>query len=70
MSDLDKAVDNIKKVIAQEVTLSYFNVSQSVVIQTDVSSLGLGSCLLQNGKPIAYHFSWMSSVLHKVQSAV
>jgi len=53
-SDLDKAIDDIKKVIPQKVTLSYFDVSQPVVIQTDASSLGLGSCLLQNGKPTAF----------------
>jgi len=53
-SDLDKAIDNIKKVIPQEVTLSYFDASQPVVIQPDASSLGLGSCLLQNGKPVAF----------------
>lgn len=34
--------------------LQYFEVNEPVVISTDASKRGLGSVLLQQGKPVAY----------------
>ena len=34
--------------------LHYFDCSKPVLIQTDASSTGIGSCLLQEGHPVAY----------------
>jgi len=46
--ELDEAVHRIKQVISQKITLKFFDVNQPAVIQTDASSQGIGSCLLQS----------------------
>jgi hypothetical protein len=44
----------LKKQITATPVLRFFDISKPTVIQTDASSTGLGSCLLQEGRPIAY----------------
>jgi len=44
----------IKAKIACAPVLRYFDPSKPVMIQTDSSSTGLGSCLMQDGLPVAY----------------
>jgi len=48
------AVQQIKDAIAQRTMLHFFDVSKPVLIQTDASQSGLGSCILQEGRPIAF----------------
>ena len=50
----DKALDNIKDVLTIKPALAFYDVTQSVTIQTDASQSGLGACMLQKGKPVAY----------------
>lgn len=50
----DEAMDKIKKVLTSNPVLSFYDVTQEVTIQTDASQNGLGSCIMQNNKPIAY----------------
>ena len=45
---------NIKQLICQEVTLTYFDPQKETVIQVDASLKGLGSALIQEGKVIAF----------------
>jgi len=53
-AELDAAFNRVKQVIGQQITLKFFDLNQPAVIQTDASSQGLGSCLLQNGQPVAF----------------
>jgi len=50
----DQALMNIKEALTKPVMLQYYDVDQPVTIQTDASQSGLGSCLLQQGRPVAY----------------
>lgn len=50
----DKAVSNIKAALARPTTLHFFDPAKPAVIQTDSSQSGLGSCLLQCARPVAY----------------
>ena len=50
----ESAFQNLKKLVASSPVLRYFDPSKQVTIQTDSSSTGLGSCLLQDGQPIAF----------------
>jgi len=49
-----KSFETVKELITSAPVLSHFNQQQQLVIQTDASSKGLGSCLLQEGHPISY----------------
>ena len=50
----DKALNKIKDALTRPIVLQFYDVDRPVTIQTDASQSGLGSCLLQQGRPIAY----------------
>ena len=50
----DKAIENLKAVLTNKPVLAFFDVKQPVTIQADASQSGLGACLVQRGKPVAY----------------
>ena len=49
-----KALTTIKEILSTAPVLSYFDSTVTSTIQADASQHGLGACLLQKGKPIAY----------------
>ena len=53
-SDHTIILDKVKSAVASSETLSYFDKTKKTVIQTDASLKGLGACLMQDGKPIAF----------------
>ena len=48
------AVDKLKCVLTSEPVLKLYDVTQPVTIQADASKSGVGACLIQEGKPVAY----------------
>ena len=50
----EQAFTRLKQLLAEAPTLVYFDQSKQLVIQCDASNYGLGSALLQDGRPIAY----------------
>ena len=44
-----------KKAIANTPVLTYYNLEKPFIIQTDMSDVGVGAVLLQNGKPVSYN---------------
>ena len=50
----DEAVRRIKELVSTAPVLRFFNPSSPAIIQTDASSTGLGSCLMQDGHPVAF----------------
>ena len=50
----DKAIENLKAAFTNKPVLAFFYVKQPVTIQADASQSGLGACLMQRGKPVAY----------------
>lgn len=49
-----KILNDIKKYITQMPQLQIFDPNHQIVVQTDASKNGLGGCLLQRGKPVAF----------------
>ena len=49
-----KSLTKLKEVLSTAPVLSYFEPTLTSTIQADASQHGLGACLLQKGKPIAY----------------
>ena len=49
-----KALQKIKDLIFKEMSLTYFNPSKETSLQVDASNRGLGTVLLQEGKPISF----------------
>jgi len=50
-----QAFDKLKRVVSAAPVLRFFDPSKpDVTMQTDSSSTGIGSCLLQDGQPIAF----------------
>ena len=52
--NLQSSFDNIKALVAADVTLSYYDRTKPLTIQTDYSKKGLGAVLLQEGRPVHY----------------
>ena len=52
----DKAIENLKAVLTNKPVLAFFDVKQPVTIQANASQSGLGTCLMQRAKPVAYAF--------------
>jgi len=50
----DDAIARLKVLLQSAPTLAYFDPADDAWIQTDASSRGLGACLLQRGRPIAF----------------
>ncbi|XP_021340552.1 uncharacterized protein K02A2.6-like [Mizuhopecten yessoensis] len=50
----DHALKVIKDVLTAKPVLNFFDQTKPVTIQADASQNGLGACLMQEGKPIAY----------------
>ena len=50
----DKAFNELKSILAKAPVLKYFSQEKKSVLQCDASKDGLGTCLMQNGHPIAY----------------
>lgn len=59
--DHQKAFDDLKEALTNVANLQYYNTEAPTVLETDASSKGLGACLLQNGKPIAFASKSLSS---------
>ena len=55
------AIAELKNALVTSPTLAFYDVSKPVTIQADASKSGLGACLLQEGKPVAYASRSMSS---------
>ena len=49
-----RALTKVKEVLSSAPVLHYFDPTAVSTIQADASQSGLGACLLQRGKPIAY----------------
>ena len=49
-----RAFDEVKQAISEEITLNYFDSTKEVVLQVDASTNGLGAALIQEGKPVAF----------------
>ena len=50
----DNAVSQIRRALIQAPTLEYYNVHKPATIQCNASQRGLGACLMQDGRPVAY----------------
>ena len=53
-SQHDEALATIQQLVIQHPVLKFYNIEEDVTIQTDASDKGLGTVLLQNGKPVAF----------------
>lgn len=61
LAEHDIILNEIKKVITTAPVLGTFDINKDIKIQCDASQNGLGCCLIQDGKPIAYASRAMSS---------
>ena len=52
--EYDEAFSLIKKEVTAAPILAYYNPNKLMVLQTDASCKGLGTCLLQNEKPVYF----------------
>ena len=64
-SSTDATFQKLKQWICKTLlntTLTYFDHTKPVVIQTDASEYGLGAALMQDGKPIAFASKTLTDV--------
>ena len=50
----ERAVQEVKDIIARDVILRYYDPAEPLVVQCDASDFGLGAALMQDGAPIAF----------------
>ena len=55
------AYEELINSITQAPVLKYFDISADVTVSVDVSSEGLGACLLQGMQPVAYALTALNS---------
>ena len=60
-SAAENALTSIKRILSTHPVLQFFDPTLPSVIQADASQYGLGACLMQQGKPIAYASRSLSS---------
>ena len=53
-----QAMAQIKIILSNEPVLKLLESQKPVTIQADASSTGLGACLLQDDRPIAWNMKW------------
>ena len=61
----EKAFQDIKDGISESATLAKYDVEKPIILQVDASSKGLGACIIQDGKPIAFGSSALTSTQAK-----
>ena len=54
MSHKLEQIQEVKRVITNAPVLGYYNPSEPLTLEVDASKHGLGACLMQKGKPIAF----------------
>ena len=52
--DHQHAFNQLKKAISAESCLQYYNPKEKTTLEVDASMKGLGACLMQDGKPVAF----------------
>ena len=52
--DHKRAFEQLKKVLCSPPILRYFNPSIPIIVQTDASKNGVGSCLMQENHPVGF----------------
>ena len=57
----ENALVSIKRILSTQPVLQFFDPALPSVIQADASPYGLGACLMEQGKPIAYASRSLSS---------
>ena len=60
-SQHDKAFKTAKSLIANPMTLKFFDANKPCVLQVDASDTGLGGALLEDGQPVAFTSSTLSA---------
>lgn len=50
----DHALTKLKSVVSSAPVLRFYDSSLPTTLQVDASKSGLGACLMQQGKPVAY----------------
>ena len=50
----DLALERVRQALVNSPTLGFYDVNKPVILQADASIEGLGACLIQCGKPVAY----------------
>ena len=63
--DHQHTYDDVKRCIGSESCMSYYHPQKETVLEVDASQKGLGACLLQDNKPVAF----ASKTLTPTQSA-
>ena len=57
----DKAMESLTAVLTSKPALAFYDATEPVTILADASQSGLGACLMQKGKPVAYASRAMTS---------